>query len=269
MSDAGQKRKIPPIPVSDTTTLVNKTGSWKYIRPVYQDRVAPCNAGCPVGIDIEGYLNLLREERTDEAMELLIRENPIPAVTGRVCDHPCEVVCNRRYFDEAVAIHSVERMLGDRILDAPLPEPVPRTHDERIAVIGSGPAGLACAYHMTRQGYAVTVFEAAAEAGGMLRLGIPEYRLPRDVLDRQIARIEALGVEFKCATVVGRDVFWDDLADFAAVFVATGAHDGRKMGMEGEDVEGVRSGLDFLKEVNGGGRPDPRCTPSGAYPPDQ
>jgi 2-oxoacid:acceptor oxidoreductase delta subunit (pyruvate/2-ketoisovalerate family) len=256
MSDSEQKRNIPPVSVSNTTTLVNKTGSWKYIRPVYQDRVAPCNAGCPVGIDIEGYLNLLREERIDEAMELLLRENPIPAVTGRVCDHPCEVVCNRRYFDEPVAIHSVERMLGDRILEAHLPEPIPRTHDERVAVIGSGPAGLACAYHLTRQGYAVTVFEAASEAGGMLRLGIPEYRLPRNVLDRQIARIEALGVEIKCATVVGRDIFWDDLADFAAVFVATGAHDGRKMGMEGEDVEGVRSGLDFLKEVNGGGRPE-------------
>ncbi len=112
---------VPGVTVSSTSTLVNPTGSWKYIRPVYQDRVAPCNQCCPVGIDIEGYMNLLREGRVDEARDLLLRENPLPAVTGRVCYHPCENGCNRRDFDEPVAIHAVERTLGDLALDAPPP----------------------------------------------------------------------------------------------------------------------------------------------------
>lgn len=171
---AGTGRGIPPVAVSQTSTEVNLTGSWKYIRPVYHDRVAPCNAGCPVGIDIEGYMNLLRQGRVDEARDLLLRENPMPAVTGRVCHHPCEDHCNRRHFDEPVSIHAVERALGDLELDAPLPHTPPRTRSESVTVVGSGPAGLACAYHLARMGYAVTVFEEADEPGGMLRMGIPE-----------------------------------------------------------------------------------------------
>src|SRR5512139_2454561 len=135
------------IPVSRTTTLGNRTGSWKYIRPVYHDRVAPCNQKCPVGIDIEGYMNLLREDRLADAADLLLRENPIPAITGRVCDHPCETACNRRELDGAVAIHAVERMLGDQALARRLTAS-PVTQREQVAVIGSGPAGLACAYHL-------------------------------------------------------------------------------------------------------------------------
>ncbi len=120
VSPDGRCQSVPPISVSNTSTLVNKTGSWKYIRPLYQDRVAPCNAGCPVGIDIEGYMNLLREGRVSEAVELLLRENPMPSVTGRVCHHPCETHCNRRLFDKPVSIHAVERLLGDLFLDGKL-----------------------------------------------------------------------------------------------------------------------------------------------------
>ena len=181
----------PPISVSSTTTEQNLTGSWKYIRPAYHDRVAPCVAGCPTAVDVQGYMTMLREGRVAAACELLLGENPMPAVTGRVCNHPCEEDCNRAFFDGAVAIHAVERMLGDRILQTPLPESLPVTRAERIAVIGSGPAGLACAYHLRRLGYAVEVFEQADHAGGMLRMGIPEYRLPRAVLDAQIERIQA------------------------------------------------------------------------------
>ncbi|HLB37675.1 MAG TPA: hypothetical protein VJL31_13980, partial [Gemmatimonadales bacterium] len=115
--------RVTPIAISSTTTLVTRTGSWKYIRPIYQDCVAPCNEACPVGIDIEGYLNLLREDRIDEACDLLVRENPMPAITGRVCPHPCETSCNRRPFDEAVAVHAIERMLGDRVLETPVKRP--------------------------------------------------------------------------------------------------------------------------------------------------
>jgi 2-oxoacid:acceptor oxidoreductase delta subunit (pyruvate/2-ketoisovalerate family) len=241
--------------VSQTSTLVNHTGSWKYIRPLYQDRVAPCNAGCPVGIDIEAYMNLLREGRVEEARDLLMRENPMPAVTGRVCHRPCEDQCNRRHFDEPVSIHGVERMLGDLELGAPLPDAPPRTRSEAVAVVGSGPAGLACAYHLARMGYDVTVYEEADEPGGMLRLGIPEYRLPRDVLDRQIDRIRAQGVLIFCGVRVGTDLCWSDL-ECDAVFIASGAHRSRGAGMKGEDTAGILSGLDFLKGVNAGARPD-------------
>jgi len=248
-------RHIPPVAVSQTSTLVTRTGSWKSIRPVYHDRVAPCNRACPVGIDIEGYMNMLREDRVEDARDLLLAENPMPAVTGRVCHHPCENACNRRFFDGAVSIHAVERMIGalphDGVLHVPT---VART--ERVAVVGSGPAGLACAYHLARLGYPVTVFEAATQAGGMLRLGIPEYRLPRAILDRDIERIEAQGVTIRCGTHVGIDPTWKVLlAEFKAVCVATGAHTSRALGVKGEDLPGVRPGLAFLREINGGERP--------------
>ena len=241
--------------VSRTSTLVHRTGSWKYIRPVYNDRVAPCNQRCPVGIDIEAYMNLLREDRLEEAMDLLLRENPMPAVTGRVCDHPCETACSRCALDGAVAIHGVERMLGDAALERPA-EPARVLHREQVGVVGSGPAGLACAYHLARLGYAVTVFEAAAEPGGMLRLGIPEYRLPREVLDRQIDRFRDLGINFVCNVRVGRDLAWSVLSWFDAVFLGTGAHLPRPLGLDGEDHPQVRQGLDFLADVNAGQRPD-------------
>ena len=246
---------VPPVAVSSASTRVNRTGSWKYIRPVYQDRIAPCNQGCPVGIDVEGYMNLLRQGREQEARDLLLRENPLPAVTGRVCYHPCESACNRVRFDQGVAIHAVERMLGDGRLEQPLPAPAQCTRSERVAVVGSGPAGLACAYHLVRMGYAVTVYEAELEPGGVLRWGIPEYRLPKDVLKGEIARLAALGVEFFCGIKVGRDLDFDTLDGFDAVFVATGVHRSRRLGIPGEDLRGVLRGLDFLRAVNQGLRP--------------
>lgn len=256
---AAQKgtRGIPPVAISQTSTLVTRTGSWKSIRPEYHDRVAPCNAACPVGIDIEGYMNLLREDRIDEARELLLAENPMPAVTGRVCHHPCENACNRRTFDGAVSIHAVERMLGAFAVERePHVAPAAR-HEERVAVVGSGPAGLACAYHLARFGYRVTVFESAPHAGGMLRLGIPAYRLPRAALDRDIARIKAQGVTIRCGTRVGDSPRWSTLLSmYDAVCIATGAHTSRALGVEGESLPGVQPGLAFLREINAGARPN-------------
>ncbi len=249
--------RVTPMAVSQTSTLVNKTGSWKYIRPIYQDKVAPCCESCPVGVDIEGYLNLLREGRIEEACELLVRENPMPAVTGRVCHHPCETNCNRRQFDDAVSVHAIERMLGDMVLETK-PPLTSRKSCASVGVVGSGPAGLACAYHVARLGYNVTVFEAAAEAGGMLRLGIPEYRLPREVLDKQIDWIRAQGVTIECGMRAGIDVpWWSLLSSFDAVFLSTGAHQSKALGVPGEALAGVESGLDFLRRVNGGERPSP------------
>lgn len=245
----------PAVAVSSTSTSVNPTGSWKYIRPLFRDRVAPCNQGCPVGIDIEGYMNLARENRIDEAIDLLLRENPMPSTTGRVCYHPCEKACNRAPFDHAVSIHAVERALGDKALERPLPPPEPRTRRERVAVIGAGPAGLSCAWQLARLGYGVTVYEAEAEPGGILRYGIPEYRLPKDVLAREIDRIKALGVEFRCNARVGREITFNEVEHHDAVFVATGVHRSRRLGVSGEDLPGVRAGLDFLAEINRGGRP--------------
>ncbi len=247
--------RVTPMAVSQTSTLVNKTGSWKYIRPVYQDKVAPCCESCPVGIDIEGYLDLLREGQVEEASALLVRENPMPAVTGRVCHHPCETGCNRGHLDESVSIHAIERMLGDMVLETQ-PQPAPRKSCASVGVVGSGPAGLACAYHVARLGYNVTVFEAASEPGGMLRLGIPEYRLPRAVLDKQIDWIRAHGVIIECGMRAGTDVpWWTLLSSFDAVFLSTGAQQSKALGVPGDALSGVESGLDFLRAVNGGARP--------------
>jgi 2-oxoacid:acceptor oxidoreductase delta subunit (pyruvate/2-ketoisovalerate family) len=259
MSDRHQesdlRHGVPPLSVSNTSTLVNKTGSWKYIKPIYRDRVAPCNEGCPVGIDIEGYMNLLRQGRRQDALDLLLRENPMPAVTGRVCYHPCENACNRRQYDEAVGIRDVERMLGDLALAEP-PTPKVDTRAGKVAIIGSGPAGLACAYHLARLGYAATVFEAAPEAGGILRLGIPDYRLPAAILQGEIDRIKKMGVEIRCGVKVGADLAWEELDGYDAVFLATGAHHSRQLGLDGEEAEGIQSGLSFLRRVSLGENPD-------------
>jgi NADPH-dependent glutamate synthase beta subunit-like oxidoreductase len=247
--------RVTPIAVSSMSTRVTKTGSWKYIQPAYHDRVAPCNQACPVGIDIEGYLNLLREGQVEEACDLLVRENPMPAVTGRVCHHPCEPGCNRCSFDEGVAIHAIERQLGDLVLEA-TPRKAASASRGLVAVVGSGPAGLACAYHAARLGYQVTVYEAAPEAGGMLRVGIPAYRLPRAVLDKQIDWIRAHGVTIECGVRVGVEVTWANLQGaFDAIFVAPGAQQSRALDIPGEGLPGVESGLAFLRAVNGGARP--------------
>lgn len=245
---------VPPISVSQSSTRVNKTGSWKYIRPVYRDRVAPCNQGCPVGIDIEGYMNLLREGRTEEARALVLRENPLPATTGRVCYHPCESSCNRASFDQSVSIHAVERMLGDLSLGKSIPPPLVK-RAETVGIVGSGPAGLACAYHLARLGYGVTVYEAEREPGGVLRWGIPEYRLPKAILAAEIDRIRDLGVTFVTSMRVGTDVPFDTLGKHDAVFAATGVHRSRELDIPGESLAGVWRGLDLLRAVNAGERP--------------
>lgn len=247
----------PPISISSVSTEQNLTGSWKYIQPAYHDRVAPCSAGCPTGVDVQGYMTFLRAGRIAEAADLLLRENPMPAITGRVCNHPCEEQCNRNNFDGAVAIHAVERMLGDQILDSPLPTPETVMHDEAVAVIGSGPAGLGCAYHLARLGYRVEVFEQEPEAGGMLRFGIPEYRLPRAVLDRQLSRYRAMGIRFNTGLRVGSDLQWSTLAnDFAAIFIAGGAQLSKTLELGGDGgPDSIISGLAFLRAVNGGQQP--------------
>ncbi len=254
--DSEMVHGVPEVAVSSTTTMANRTGSWKYTRPVFQDMVAPCNATCAIGVDIEGTMNLVREGRLVEARELLLRENPMPATTGRICDHPCESSCNRKSFDQPVAVHSVERMLGDLALEDPLPAAVVRIRTGKAAVIGSGPAGLACAYHLVRMGYEVSVFEGDEEPGGTLRYRVPEFQLPRVVLDREIERMRALGVDIRCGVRLGRQLTWKYLERFDTVFLATGAHRSRALGVEGENLPGIQYGLDFLHEVGAGRAPE-------------
>lgn len=246
--------EMPSMPVTLGTTRGNKTGSWKYLRPVYRDVTAPCREGCPNGNDIQAVMRLLADGDLDGAWTRLVTENPFPAVTGRVCHHPCETACNRGRFDEALAIHHIERFLGDYGLTrgkrvSPLRD---AQKAERVAVVGAGPAGLAAAYHLARLGYEVTVFEAEAEPGGVLRYGIPSYRLPKEVLEGEIERITALGVRIRTRTRLGREVTWDELDD-DAVFVATGAGESRALNVPGEELEGVYQGLEFLKRLNTGG----------------
>ena len=235
--------------VGPATTLINKTGTWRTMRPVYKNMLSPCRAACPAGNDIQGYIDRVKQGEFREGLELIKKTNPLPAVLGRVCYHPCEEKCNRGEFDEAIAIHNVERFLGDYGLVLPREKEVREKREEKIAIIGSGPAGLSCAYHLARMGYRVTIFEAQPVPGGMLAVGIPDYRLPKEVVKAEIEAIQALGVEIRTNTPIGPE---DDLLEqgYRVVFIAVGAHKSMKMGVMGEDKEGVFEALSFLREVN-------------------
>lgn len=235
------------------------------LRPVAVEKQPPCVGHCPSGNDVRGFLTVIAQrekqglsldQACDAAWRIEVETNPFPAVMGRICPHPCESHCNREEKDGAVAINSVERFIGDWAIERGLrleriENGGPR--QERIAVVGSGPSGLSCAYQLARRGYPVTVFEALEKPGGMLRYGIPRYRLPRGVLDAEIQRILDLGVELQCDTPIGSELTLEDLRrDFSAVFVGIGAHKGRCMGLPGEDGPGVYTGTEFLNRANDG-----------------
>ena len=183
------------------SSLANHTGSWRTLKPVYVDRLPPCNSACPAGENIQGWLYHAESGDYEAAWRVLTQDNPLPATMGRVCYHPCETSCNRARLDEAVGINSVERFLGDKALeqrwkfDAPAGET-----GKRVMIAGAGPSGLSAAYHLRRLGHAVTIIEAGPFAGGMMRFGIPAYRLPRAILDAEVQRILDLGVEIRLDT---------------------------------------------------------------------
>ena len=216
--------------------------------------LAPCKAACPAGIHVQGYVALIAQGKFAEALALIREAIPFPSICGRVCDHPCEAACRRGEHDEPIAIQYLKRFVADKV-QRPKSNIKRQTSNvkNKVAVVGSGPAGLTAAYFLAREGYPVTVFEALPVAGGMMAVGIPAYRLPRDVLQSEIETIEDLGVEIRTNTAIGPngDLSLDGLRrEYDAVFVAVGAHGSRRLDVEGEDLAGVLHGVDFLREVN-------------------
>ena len=243
--------QMPMISVSLGNMDWNKTGAWRAQRPFYEDKTSPCSAACPAGNDVAGFIQKITEEDFEGAWNLIQNENPFPGVCGRVCFHPCESKCNRRDYDEPIAIHALERFVSD--FASNLDRKTKKTlgaRKEKVAVIGSGPAGMSCAYHLAKLDYDVTVFESSSMTGGMLRTGIPSYRLPKDVLDREISNVQELGVEIRTGIPFGEDLNLDGLKNYQAIFIATGAHRGRNLRIPGEKRKGVFSGLDLLKKIN-------------------
>lgn len=228
-----------------------KTGLWRYTRPIVEDKIAPCTNDCPAHEKIPDYVEMVKKGQFREAWELIREDNPMPAVSGRVCYHPCEAACNRETFDQGIAIHSIERFVGDYGLKLSLSRKRP-AREEKIAIIGSGPAGLTCGYYLTRWGYRATIFEALPVAGGMLYTGIPEYRLPKEILLKEIEGIKQFGLEIRTNTPVGKDLNLDDLfkQGYKAILIATGSHKGQRLGVPGEDSDGVLQGVAFLRDLN-------------------
>jgi 2-oxoacid:acceptor oxidoreductase delta subunit (pyruvate/2-ketoisovalerate family) len=243
--------EMPMISISLGHMDWNKTGAWRAQRPFYEDKTPPCSAACPVGNDIVAFIQKTAQGDFEGAWNLIKEENPFPGVCGRVCFHPCESKCNRASYDEPIAIHALERFISDFAsnLNKKI-EKVTGTRKEKVAIIGSGPAGMSCAYHLAKLNYDVTVFESSSLAGGMLRTGIPSYRLPKDVLDREISDIAELGVTIRTDTPLGEKLELEDLKNYQAVFIATGAHQSRGLDIPGEKGRSVFSGLDLLKKIN-------------------
>ncbi|MFH2219081.1 MAG: NAD(P)-binding protein [Pseudomonadota bacterium] len=248
--------KLPLGLVLDLRKVVPyKTGSWRTLMPVNITQIPPCTHNCPSGNDIRGFLRVLAERQDyEDAWHILTRTNPLPATCGRVCPHPCEGGCNRRDFDTPLAINSAERTVGDYGLEQKLEHmKLLSPRKEKVAVVGSGPAGLSCAFHLAKRGFKVKIFEANSEPGGMMRYGIPSYRLPNYILKQEIDNILKLGIELECNVKAGVNIPMDQLTrEYDAVFLGLGAQIGSSIGLPGEDVQNVYTGVEFLNQINSG-----------------
>jgi len=251
------RRGLELTPLPDLEHGTPRAGPVRTRRPIYLDLLPPCNNACPAGENIQAWLGLVRDGEHERAWQELTENNPMPAIHGRVCYHPCEDSCNRKELDSSVSIHAVERFLGDLALERgwAFPKPASAT-GKRVLVVGAGPSGLSAAYQLARRGHQVEVRDLSPLPGGMMRYGIPDYRLPRDILSGELARIEALGVKF----VMGHRV--QDLAaeraegGFDAVFVAVGAHLSKHVDIPTRDAGRIVDALAFLREVAAGDRPE-------------
>ncbi|MDR3436934.1 NAD(P)-binding protein [Telmatospirillum sp.] len=238
------------------SSLANHTGSWRTVKPVYVDRLPPCNHACPAGENIQAWLYRAEAGDYEAAWRELVKNNPMPAVMGRVCYHPCERACNRKGIDEAVGINSVERFLGDEALRRGWAFDKPATASgKKVLVVGSGPSGLSAAYHLASQGHKVTIFEAGLAAGGMMRFGIPKYRLPREVLDAEIQRILSLGIELRLNAKVTDIRETMTSGGFDAAFLAVGAHRARHAEIPAGDAAHVLDAVSVLRSMEGVEKP--------------
>ena len=225
--------------------------------PVYVDLLPPCNNACPAGENIQEWLRLVKAGQDEAAWRELVRNNPFPAIHGRVCYHPCETACNRIELDGAVSIHSVERYLGDLAIERGWSFTKPRfSSGRRVLVVGAGPSGLSAAYHLAMAGHEVEIRDASPLPGGMMRYGIPEYRLPRDVLDAEIERVVDLGVRIVTNAPIADLLAEQAAGGFDAVFVAIGAHLSKRVDIPNMDASRMIDAISFLRDVASGERPE-------------
>ena len=243
--------------ISTKSSLENKTGSWRFATPFFIERSSSCYEQCPAGEDIAGYMYLASQGRFEDAWRLIMKENPFPAVMGRVCYHSCELKCNRAEHDEAVSINMVERFIGDYGLSHSINVELTRPEiEKRVAIVGAGPAGMTAAYHLRLRGYTVTVFDSNEMPGGLMRYGIPSYRLPKEILDSEIRRLSNMDIDFNMGVKIGEDLAWEKIDnEFEAVFLAIGAYKEADLKIPGLDKKGVFSALEFLREINLGKSP--------------
>src|SRR5512139_1073374 len=238
------------------SSLANHTGSWRTSRPLYVDRLPPCNNACPSGENIQGWLYHAEGGDYEAAWRVLVQDNPFPAVMGRVCYHPCESSCNRAQLDEAVGINSVEHFLGDEAIRRGWKfEPPKASSGKKVLVVGAGPSGLSAAYHLTRLGHQVTIQDAGPMAGGMMRFGIPKYRLPRDVLDAEIKRILDMGVTLRLNMRVDNIAQSMQQGGFDAAFLAVGAHIGKRTYIPAGSAAKVLDAVSVLRSMEAAEKP--------------
>jgi len=231
------------------------TGPIRSHRPIYVDLLPPCNHACPAGENIQAWLAHIEAGAYEQAWQTLVADNPFPAIHGRVCYHPCETSCNRAHLDSSVSIHATERFLGDMAVEKGWQIPMNEPTGKRVLVVGAGPSGLSCAYHLARLGHTVEIYEAGPVAGGMLHFGIPAYRLPRDMLAAEVARLETMGISIRLNHKVTDIEAEKTAGNFEAVFIAIGAHLGKRVNIPAWDAGKILDAVAFLREVGTGSTP--------------